>query len=1192
MPFMRIARRVGFRTLLRAAILGLMLAAFGAVVAINLYYGGRVADEHARELAVQALRRTEGELVAVTGFAAEEAARLNIRVQAQAGKLDLVALLAEQAPAFVVRPTLTFVGIGLEADGEYAMLERLGANRVRLRHFLTNKTGGKEIHDFAVDAQGRVGVGEIAPWNGYDPRQRPFYRAAVAAKHGVWTESYLFYANAERPAAVGATLAVPFYARDGKLVGVIDTDFDTRALSAFLVDLQRELPGRGFLVEERSDGTHRVVAHTDFAKRAVLLEKDLEGDPLAKEVLRRLPGKFVALPTEPGVVKFEEQGEEYVAAHVLLGGELEPGWLAVVVLPKSVAVGALHRIQLVSLGALGVLAVVGLLAAGWVTRRITQPLARLAEEVSGAGTDSAARASEDGPAEVALVAQRFNEMTDRVQARQTELARAEAAGRARAQRLAEQTVALSEITGLLNSGAALDVCLQRVNELAARALGAQRASVWLIDEAADTIGQADVYEAATGDHHPSYAVPRATYAPLLARIAASRCVVVADASADADYAEYYKTYLVGRGRVSILHSALRTRGKIIGLLAFRRENPANDWTAEDEFFAAAIADTLSLNLETEARRLAEQKISERSVSVARINRALSRAAGNADLRAGRLEPAFAALTEICVEALQVSRASVWTIEASQSQLVLNDLFEGATGEHARGTRIAVHGHERYFAALRTGRLLVANDAWTDERTNEFTEGYLKPNDIHAMLDAPARSRGELVGVLCLEQKRAPRTWTEEEQIFGGAIADLISLALESSARQRAEAEIGESRERLRLHIEGTPLAAIDFDRRLRIVGWNPAAMVMFGFKRDEVLGHDPIFLAPENERAKFAGMWRRLASGTAEFFPRARVLQKDGRIIQCDWHNTVLKDAAGRFLGATALVEDVTDRVRAEEEIRGLNAHLEQRVAERTAQLETANEKLQELDRLKSEFLATMSHELRTPLNSIIGFTGLLKGGRAGPLNPEQKKQLEMVHGSARHLLGLINDLLDLSRIEAGRMQVEFHDFSPAEVAQEVAQLLQPMVRLKQLVFEIQGADPTLRVVSDRKRFYQVLVNLANNAVKFTERGNVTITLAPSIDRLEVSVSDTGPGIRAENLANLFEAFRQIDGSARRVYEGTGLGLYLCRKLTALLGGAITVRSEFGRGSTFTFWIPIGFAAAGTTMSAVPFETGRRPETL
>lgn len=257
------------------------------------------------------------------------------------------------------------------------------------------------------------------------------------------------------------------------------------------------------------------------------------------------------------------------------------------------------------------------------------------------------------------------------------------------------------------------------------------------------------------------------------------------------------------------------------------------------------------------------------------------------------------------------------------------------------------------------------------------------------------------------------------------------------------------------------------------------------------------------------------------------------------------------------------------EKISRYSSELEERVRERTKELEQANTKLKELDRLKSMFLASMSHELRTPLNSIIGFTGLLLMGMSGELNPEQQKQLNMVKGSADHLLNLINDILDISKIESGKVNLVVESFEIADVITDVAETVAPSVEDKGLALTTEIQENTA-ITSDRRRVKQVLMNLVGNAVKFTDQGNVTITVKTiPHNKLEICVSDTGMGIREEDMANLFKPFQQIDMSSTKKHEGTGLGLYLCKKLMDFLKGDISAKSRYGKGSEFTFHLPL-----------------------
>jgi signal transduction histidine kinase/HAMP domain-containing protein len=238
----------------------------------------------------------------------------------------------------------------------------------------------------------------------------------------------------------------------------------------------------------------------------------------------------------------------------------------------------------------------------------------------------------------------------------------------------------------------------------------------------------------------------------------------------------------------------------------------------------------------------------------------------------------------------------------------------------------------------------------------------------------------------------------------------------------------------------------------------------------------------------------------------------------------------------------------------------------RNAQLYEA---AQEADRLKSAFLATMSHELRTPLNSIIGFIGILLQGLAGPLNDEQAKQLRMAQGSARHLLDLINDVLDISKIEAGQVKIVSEPFDVPQAIESVVRAVTPLAEKKGLHLVADVAPEVGQIVSDRRRVEQVLINLLNNAVKFTEQGEVRVACGVDDGWLVTRVSDTGIGIKPEDEDKLFEPFRQIDVGITRRYEGTGLGLSICKRLVETLGGEIWAESEWGVGSTFTFTLPL-----------------------
>jgi signal transduction histidine kinase len=249
-------------------------------------------------------------------------------------------------------------------------------------------------------------------------------------------------------------------------------------------------------------------------------------------------------------------------------------------------------------------------------------------------------------------------------------------------------------------------------------------------------------------------------------------------------------------------------------------------------------------------------------------------------------------------------------------------------------------------------------------------------------------------------------------------------------------------------------------------------------------------------------------------------------------------------------------------------AYLSEELARRSEELAQAKEAAESADRLKSAFLATMSHELRTPLNSIIGFTGILEQELAGPLNEEQKKQLGMVSGSSEHLLDLINDVLDLSKIEAGQIMLASEPVDVSAVIKKVARTMKPLADKKQLGLTLEIAPDTGMARADNRRVEQVLLNLMSNAIKFTDTGGVRIGCWLRGERVVIRVMDTGIGIEKADLDKLFKPFIQVDNGLSRQYEGTGLGLSISKKLVNLMGGTIDVESQPGKGSIFQVMLP------------------------
>jgi PAS domain S-box-containing protein len=415
----------------------------------------------------------------------------------------------------------------------------------------------------------------------------------------------------------------------------------------------------------------------------------------------------------------------------------------------------------------------------------------------------------------------------------------------------------------------------------------------------------------------------------------------------------------------------------------------------------------------------------------------------------------------------------------------------------------------------------------------------------------------------------------------------LAVSLEQKVRERTaeyrklSETLQESEARFRLGFEnaGIGMCLVGLDGSyLRV---NAKLCDIFGYSQAKMETMNMYDVTYPEDRLDSKEMIKKALSGEiASWHFEKRYVNSQGRIIFALTSPTLIHSAEGKPMYFVSQVQDITEKRAAEEELKKYQEHLEELVEERTIELakktyelEQRNIKLQELDRLKSVFLASMSHELRTPLNSIIGFTGIMLQGMAGDLNGEQKKQLSIVKKSANHLLELINDILDISKIEAGNVQLALEPFAITPLIDEIADSFVHMAAEKGLDFKW-WVDQEIELYSDRRRIKQVLMNFISNAIKFTESGGVTIsTKYDGNHMLSISVVDTGTGISKPGMDRLFMPFQQVDFALTKKHEGTGLGLYLSRKIAALLHGDIIAKSSPGAGSEFTFVLPVEYEA-------------------
>jgi PAS domain S-box-containing protein len=473
-------------------------------------------------------------------------------------------------------------------------------------------------------------------------------------------------------------------------------------------------------------------------------------------------------------------------------------------------------------------------------------------------------------------------------------------------------------------------------------------------------------------------------------------------------------------------------------------------------------------------------------------------------------------------------------------------------------------------AIRGGQPVWCQDFRTDPRTAPW-HARAEQSGWRASAALPLQREGQVFGVFTLYAGEINAFNEDVRKLLIGLVSN-INFALDNFARDAARRDAEDQLRKLSLAVEQSPVSIVITNLVPEIEYVNEAFLTVSGYDRHEVIGRNPrVLQSGKTSRETYQAMWGALVAGrqwVGEFYNR----RKDGSEYLELARLAPLRQRDGTISHYVAVKEDISLKKQLEEEVSSHRFHLEQLVNSRTRELIEAREQAEAGSLAKSSFLANMSHEIRTPMNAIVGLSHLLLHSS---LSPEQRAQLSKIDDAGKHLLSIISDILDLSKIEADRLQLENADFMLTDVLDSALAFIAEQAVAAGIRVDTDMDDTPLWLSGDPTRLKQALINYLGNAVKFTARGVISLRVRVAQASgeqllLRFEVSDTGTGIAPERISGLFQPFEQADSSTTRKYGGTGLGLVITRRLAALMGGETGVQSTLGEGSTFWFTALMG----------------------
>ncbi len=976
----------------------------------------------------------------------------------------------------------------------------------------------------------------------YDPRTQTWYTTAKQSKKASWSPLYVLSA----PPVLGITPAIPIYSKTGNLRGVMAVDLSLSQISDFLKSIKISKSGQVFAIERSGEivasSTDELpfIPTKDGQKRLLATDSQNVLIRSAAKQLQKTFGSFAQIHSQ-GQFTLDIDGSRQFLTVAPLQDERGLDWLIVVAIPESdfrEQINANTRTTiLLCCFAFIVAIVLGILTSRWVVAPISRlmkaskALTKMSESADFTCSELDEEVEVKGVNELGLLAQSFNQMARQLRSSFAILEKTNSNLESRVtERTAELKIAEAELRALLAAMTELIV----VVDASGRYLKIVQTNLSLLyTPAQELVGKT------IGEMFPPTTADR--------------------------FIDCIRSALDTKQTVSIEYN-LTLHGREVFLAA--RISPLSEdsviWVARDV---------------TEYKR-SESTQQEREKQLSKQNTVLLELARNKALYRGNLKVALKEITEAAAHTLETERVGTWLYDESRSKLLCFDQFERSSGRHFAGAELLAVDYPAYFQALEEDRTIAADDALSDTRTREFVASYFVETGATSTLDAPIRLGGQTVGVISLEQVETFRNWTVEAQNFAASLADLVSLAIEASDRERTQIALRQAEQKYRSIFENAVEGIFQTTLEGRFLSVNPAFAKIYGYSSpEELTSHltnirHEVYVDP-TRRDK---LMRAIDEfGEVSGF-ESQVYRADGSIIWISESARAVCDTDGVPLYYEGSIENISDR----------------KVFESALQM--ALEAAEDASTAKSAFLANMSHELRTPLNAIIGYSEILQEESEDFGYAEIIPDLERIHNAGRHLLSLINDILDISKIEAGRMDLYLETFDIAALIEEVAATARSLMEKNGNTIDLSQINNIGTMHSDITKVRQILLNLLSNAAKFTHNGTITLTASrenpadqsseerpencsesevdsPSSlttqEFLVFNCTDTGIGMNSDQLQRIFQPFTQADASTTRRYGGTGLGLAISQRFCHMMGGDISLESQVGVGSTFTIRLPI-----------------------